>query len=183
MPDHKIDIAYLELTRHLSQLQGKILSQVFYHDSVDDDGIPIFEYDKNPDRDELMFGVDLVTDDGTCVGLTWAWIGQHGDYGLFAQPGGCVKMNTGGWPLVEQTKSPQWTPLIGQTICKFSISKAAGLHGKGPYCDCRIDFENGSCVWICARCVNLDLEDPGDDCIVVFSESEAKRIGIRLSES
>ncbi len=183
MSDRKVNITGPEIARRLSVLQGKALSQVIYHDGQDDDGKPYFEYDSSSDRHELMWGVDLVVADGTCVGLTWDMNGRLGEYGLFVQPGGNAKLLVTGTPQIDQTENPHWSPFIGKIITKFTVSKLANLLGKDPYCDCRIDFEDGSCLWICARSGSQECKENGDDCIVVFTESEAIRLGIRLNES
>jgi len=178
-----VNITGQEIARRLSALQGKSLSEIYYFDGLDDYSKPYFEYDASPERHELMWGVDLVANDGTCVGLTWDMNGRLGEYGLFVQPGGLAEMHGKGTPRIEQTFSPQWAKIIGKPIEGFAISKPTKLSGKIPYCDCRIDFKDGPSVWICTRCSGTGLQDCGDDCVVVFTDREARRIGIKIQES
>jgi hypothetical protein len=172
-PNYRIN----KLTETASSLIGKQLAQVLYHDSADDDGKAIFSFDTNPNRHELMQGVDLVMSDGTTAGFYWKWFK---DYELEVTIEGVGAILNTGWAPFDQSNEEHWAHRINKTISSLTFSKTTD----GYLCDCRIDFKGADPIWICAR-QGTNNQDPdnfvfnGDDIIVVFTEQEARRIGIK----
>ena len=171
-----------ELTEMTSLLIGKKLAEVWYHDGIDEDGTAYFLEDVSPSRHELMQGVDLVTNDGITIGFFWDWNSKKGEFQLSTiRESVGIKLKDGRVRF-NQSEESHWSSHIGNTITNLTFS--AGLDDNYRIkiiCDCRIDFDDADPIWICARQATDGCISNGDDTIVVFTEQEARRIGIKVN--
>jgi len=166
---------YDTLNERASTLIGKRLTEVAYHDGVDDLGIAFYTIDPfSPHRHELMQGVDLIVHDNSIVGFYWEW--WRNDYELGINTSGVHSVLKSNLPVFDPSQDVHWNGRIGKTITDVTIT----LHQYNFLCDCRISFDDANPVWICARNAE-ECTLNGDDIILVFTEQEAKRIGIDVN--
>lgn len=170
-----------QLETHAASLLAKTITAVLYYDILDDNGTSLFRLDECEDRHELAWGIDLVLDEKECFGFTWDWFPQEHEYGLTIYPGGLEgRALKKGATRTQESETAPWPNLLHQTIRTIALSRGPGDHGDVPICDCRIDFDGSPSIWICSRQANSGCDANGDDCIVIFSENEAVRLGVRI---
>lgn len=159
-------------------LIGERLAKIRYFDGANDQGIPFFSIDTQDQMHELMQGVDLVTASDASFSFRWEGFGPWCNYELQFQAGSTADTLVADHPVTDVSKLPQWLMRVNHTIKAVIFTSPIGPNKS--LCDCRIDFEEAPSVWICARCVNNDCKDNGDDTIIVFDRNEAQRIGIQV---
>ncbi len=165
-----------------SVLIGKRLARVVYFDAIDDSGRPFFESGNCAERHELMWGLDLVTEDETTVGFAWDWCPELLSYGIAAHPGGLSKNALkAGATGFDETAASVWQSRVGRVMASFGFSKGAESCADDIVCDCCVRFGVGPSVWICARQSNRGCDANGDDCVVILTEAEAERLGINTA--
>lgn len=164
-----------ELEECASVLIGKQLAEVWYHDGRnEDDGLAYFLEDVHPNRHELMHGVDLITAEGHKIGFHWKWFVEEYELEVTTKGVGSI-LKTDLAPF-NQSDEEHWAQRINKTITNLTFT----TDNYDNVCDCRVAFDDADPVWICARFAGDGCLSNGHDTVVVFTEQEARQLGIKV---
>ena len=174
---HKNDSRIKTLQKQAQELIGQTLAAVWYFDGTNDQGVPYFSIDSRDEIHELMQGADLVTSTGLTFSFRWEAFGKARNYELSFLIGSTADTLATDHPRFNISDSAHWNNRIGKKITTVVFSSPVGSNSS--LCDCRIEFDGAPPAWICARCGSCEFKENGDDTIVVFTEQEARRLGIK----